>query len=453
MADFRTALHLLKSNRLGFCDVIFEKMNKKGWLHWLSDKTFLRISYYLKFGRKLDLKNPKSFNEKLQWLKLYDRRPEYVTMVDKYAVKDYVANIIGAEFIIPTLGVWDRPDDIDFDSLPNQFVLKWNHDSKSVVICEDKKSFDRNKAIEKLRHGEKVNGYWYGREWPYKNVPPKIIAEKYLSQDDPKLHDLTDYKFFCFNGEPKYIQVIQNRRKGGAIDFFDTEWNHQEFIGLNLAAVPSAVMPSRPKAMDEMIKVAKKLSEGIAFSRIDLYETGEHVYFGEVTFYPASRFGEFKPEQWSSIIGEMLTHSGEIESLYNVQVISGLVLLEKCRHSLIDYKFMCFNGKVKCSFVCTGRFSKDGIKVTFYDNDWNIMPFKRCHLRDNIPIEKPYSYDKMVAAAEKLSAGLPFARIDFYEINREPYFGEITLYPGCGYEAFQPDEWDFRMGDWIKLPQ
>lgn len=305
--NFKTAVRLLRNNRRKFLAATFDKLNKQGLLHWMSDKTFLRVVYWAKFGKKLNLKHPKTFNEKLQWLKLYDRRPEYVTMVDKYAVKDYVAKIIGNEFIIPTLGVWDKPDNIDFDLLPNQFVLKWNHDSKSVVICENKEHFDKSKAIEKLRHGEKVNGYWYGREWPYKDVPPKIIAEKYLSQGNPKQHDLIDYKFFCFNGEPKYVQVIQNRRTDETIDFFDTNWNHQEFIGLNLAAVPSQVLPKRPKALEEMVRVAKKLSENLTFSRIDLYETGEHVYFGEVTFYPASGFGEFCPERWNTIIGDMIT--------------------------------------------------------------------------------------------------------------------------------------------------
>lgn len=307
MVSIKTATRLLLNNRYAFLCAIFNKMNDAGLFHWMSDKSFLRLAYRLNFGKKLDLKYPKSFSEKLQWLKLYDRRPEYVTMVDKYAVKDYVASIIGEEYIIPTLGVWDRPDDINFDSLPNQFVLKWNHDSKSVVICENKERFDRQKAIDKLRHGEKVNGYWYGREWPYKDVSPKIIAEKYLSQDDSKLHDLTDYKFFCFNGVPKYIQVIQNRRFSETIDFFDTEWNRQEFIGLNLSAVPSSVLPSRPHLLAEMIKVAKKLSVGLAFARIDLYETGEHIYFGEVTFYPASGFGAFTPPKWNIIIGDMLT--------------------------------------------------------------------------------------------------------------------------------------------------
>ena len=294
-------------------------------LKWLPDKPYLQLIYYYHFHRFANLRHPRTFNEKLQWLKLYDRRPEYITMVDKYAVKEYVASKIGEEFIIPTLGVWNKPEEIDFDSLPNQFVLKWNHDSKSVVICSDKSSFDPETAKRKLRHGAEVNGYWYGREWPYKGVKPRIIAEKYLEQDNPEHQDLTDYKFFCFNGEPKFIQVIQDRSTLETIDFFDLDWKHQEFIGLSKKAVSATKLPQRPTNLDEMIKVASELSKGIPFSRIDLYNVDSHVYFGEVTLYPASGLGSFHPDEWNLRIGEMI-NLPECSGLgYKVHVINGLI--------------------------------------------------------------------------------------------------------------------------------
>lgn len=455
MSKIKTGVRLLKSNRRVFLRAVFDKLNKQGLLRWVNDATFLRIDYWLRFGKKLNLKNPQTFNEKLQWLKLYDRRPDYITMVDKISVKEYVAKRIGKEFIIPTLGVWSKPEDIDWDALPNQFVIKWNHDSGSIVICNDKKVFDKDAAIKKLSYGAKVNGFWYGREWPYKGVKPMLLAEKYLDCGNNVRTDLIDYKFFCFEGEPKYIQVIQDRRTRETIDFFDINWNHQEFIGLvdsNSSICHASQIPKKPSNLDEMVIIARKLSKGMQFSRIDLYEVEQKTYFGEITLYPASGLGEFLPGEWNKIIGDMLNLSGVNGGGYKIMIINDLIDMTRVYNELVDYKFMCFNGKVRCCFTCTDRFSGNGLKVTFYDNDWNIMPFERDHPRETTPIQKPYCYEEMKKAAEKLSEGLPFARIDFYEINKQPYFGEITLYPGSGHEAFQPKEWDYTLGSWIKMP-
>ena len=249
MVSIKTATRLLLNNRYAFLCAIFNKMNDAGLFHWMSDKSFLRLAYRLNFGKKLDLKYPKSFSEKLQWLKLYDRRPEYVTMVDKYAVKDYVASIIGEEYIIPTLGVWDRPDDINFDSLPNQFVLKWNHDSKSVVICENKERFDRQKAIDKLRHGEKVNGYWYGREWPYKDVSPKIIAEKYdipiitAIGDDFYFNDQKGRSAFYFNHKDKKNAAVLDISLENIRKVIQEELQEVSFVAVPLLHPTISPMP------------------------------------------------------------------------------------------------------------------------------------------------------------------------------------------------------------------
>lgn len=283
----------------------------------IPDKWYLKRFYKKKMGKPLNLTNPIGFNEKLQWLKLYDRKPEYTQMVDKYEAKEYIGKIIGEKYIIPTLGVWEKFDDIDFDLLPNQFVLKCTHDSGGLVICQDKQKFDKIAAKEKIQKSLRRNYYWAGREWPYKNIKPRIIAEKFMSDDD------------------------------------------NEFIK----------------------KQQSMLTEG-----------------------------------------------------------------------LTDYKFMCFNGKVKCSFVCSDRFSEKGLHVTFFDRDWNLMPFRRCYPSyDNI-LPKPINYEKMLELAEKLSAGIPFVRVDFYESSGKIYFGELTFYPGGGFEAFSPEEWDYILGDWIKLP-
>lgn len=291
---------------MNFFDKVFLHYARKGKLNWMSDERYLKKKYHAVFGKKLDLKNPQTFNEKMQWLKLYDRKPVYTTMVDKYEAKKFAASIIGEKYIIPTLGVWDSFDEIDFNTLPEKFVLKTTHDCGGIVICTDKKSFDLQSAKEKINKHLKRQYFYWGREWPYKDVKPRIIAEKYLEPDS----------------------------------------------------------------------------------------------------------------------------SGEI----------------------CDYKFMCFNGKLKCVFTCTDRFFDDGLKVTFFDIDWNKMDFTRHYPRDEKNIACPLSFKKMIELAEVLAAGIAFVRIDFYEVDEKPYLGEITFFPGSGFEEFSPSQWDKTLGDWIVLP-
>lgn len=271
----------------------------------IPDDTYLRLKYRATFGKNLNLKVPQTFNEKLQWLKLYDRNPEYIKMVDKYEVKKYIAQKIGNEYVIPTLGVWDNVDDIDFDSLPDQFVLKCTHDSGGIIICKDKSQFDVNAAKKTLKKSIKCDYYLMGREWPYKNVKRRIIAEKF-----------------------------------------------------------------------------------------------------------------------------MVDNSGD---------------------ELKDYKLMCFNGKVKCSFVCSERFSDNGLKVTFFDRNWKKMPLQRHYPFSDKEINPPINYNKMIELAEQLSADIPFVRVDFYEIDKMIFFGELTFYPGGGFEEFTPEEWDKKLGNLIEL--
>lgn len=306
MSKIRSALQMLKSDRSAFMAAIIQN-----FFRWLPDKTYLQLLYRFKMGHRLDLNHPKTFTEKIQWLKLYNRRPEYTLMVDKYAVKKYVADIIGEKYIIPTLGVWNKPEDIDWDELPNEFVLKTTHGGGSggVVICKDKKTFDRNKAILTLRDSMDSDIYRSLREWPYKDVKRRVLAEKYMVPKDMinnPIYDLSDYKFFCFNGEPKYCQVIRNRHSKESIDFYDMNWRHQEFVGLNPIASNGINPVPRPLLLDEMICICHKLSENMKFVRIDMYVIDNRIYFGEITFYPASGIGLFNPDKWNTELGNLI---------------------------------------------------------------------------------------------------------------------------------------------------
>ena len=275
-------------------------------LNWLfPDALYLKIRYYLYFGKRLNLKAPKTFSEKIQWLKLYNRKPEYTMMVDKYAVKKYVKSIIGEKYIIPTLGVWNSFDDIDFDSLPDKFVLKTTNGggSTGVLLCKNKRSFNKGKARQILELSLKRNIYDTFREWPYKNVHPQILAEELL--EFPDNTDLYDYKFFCFNGEPQYCQVISGRNDVMSIDFFDKSWIHQPFH--EPKDYPFAqTEPAKPVRYELMVSLARQLAKDIPFVRIDFYNLNGNMYFGEITFFPTSGFGGFMPEKWDEKFGEMI---------------------------------------------------------------------------------------------------------------------------------------------------
>lgn len=275
-----------------------------------SDKQYLQMMYWLHLGRKLNLKNPKTFNEKLQWLKLYNHKPEYTIMVDKVKAKEYVAKLIGEEHIIPTLGVWDDPDDIDFDALPDQFVLKCNHNSGTgMCICRDKSKLDIEKVKAELRKGLKENYFMRWREWPYKNVPRKILAEKFMVDESGT--ELKDYKIFCFNGEPRYCQVISDRNTDEKIDFYDMHWKRLVGLvglnGLNDKVHNSEYAIPCPESFENMKQMASLLAKSIPFSRIDFYEINHQAYFGEITFFPATGFGNFNPREWNVKMGDMIT--------------------------------------------------------------------------------------------------------------------------------------------------
>lgn len=297
---FKCSVEYIKQPRK-FILLILNKILYK----YMKDEDYLKLMYKIILNKELNLKNPETFNEKIQWLKLNDRNLEYTNLVDKYKVREFIADSIGEEYLIPLIGKWENFDDIDFSKLPNKFVLKCTHDSGGIVICKNKNELDVKQAKQKIEKALKRNYYDRSKEWPYKNVEPLIICEKYMEDNN-----------------------------------------------------------------DEDLK---------------------------------------------------------------------------------DYKFMCFNGEVKCSFVCSNRRSLNGLKVDFYDRDWNFMDFKRHYPNSGKVIYKPKNYEKMILLAEKLSKNFTFVRIDFYEVNEKIYFGEFTLYPGSGFEEFTPEKYDYLLGSWIKL--
>lgn len=267
---------------------IIDIKNKYGWLFWLPDKTYLKVRYYQHFKKRLNLNNPQTFNEKLQWLKLYDRNSLYTNLVDKYEVRKYIAETIGEEYLIPLIGVWDRFEDIDFSKLPNQFVLKCTHDSGGLVICKDKSKLDIEVTRKKINNPLKRNFYYLGREWPYKNVKPRIICEELLKTKDGRLP--IDYKFHCFSGEPDNVMVCIGRDSGSPkFFFFDTEWKLLRYNVAGINAANDFTLP-KPKKIDEMFEIARELSIGLPFVRVDLYCEEEKIYLGELTFFPQSGF-------------------------------------------------------------------------------------------------------------------------------------------------------------------
>ena len=302
MGKIKTLARLLTSDRRALEIAIAVNFSRSKLSHLLSDKAYIKYMYRAVVGKKLDLKNPKTFNEKLQWLKIYNRDPQYCELVDKVEVKKYIADAIGDEYVIPTLGVWNKFDDIDFEALPEQFVLKCTHDSGSTVICRDKATFDVEKAKAKLERKLGMNLFWHGREWPYKNLKPRIIAEKYMEQAGEK--DLTDYKFFCFNGDPKflYVSVGLSNHETAQIGYVDLNWQKMPFKRMDFADL--TVLPPKPVNLDKMIERATQLSAVSPFLRVDFYEINGRLYFGELTFFPGSGFTVFEPEEWDRTFGE-----------------------------------------------------------------------------------------------------------------------------------------------------
>ena len=289
---------------------LFSKRGQK-----IEDEIYLKKAFKLFMGKKLNLKNPLTFSEKLQWLKLYNRKPEYTTMVDKYAVKEYIAEKIGEEHVIKTLGVWDRFDDIDFNALPQQFVLKTTHDSGGLSICRDKSTFDKEKAREKIEKSLEREYFYVWREWPYKDVKPRIIAEQYMEQKG--CDELTDYKFYCFNGEPKFLYISQglSNHETARIQYVSLDWEKMAVRRTDFPEMDK--LPPKPITYDKMIEFSKTFSKNIPFLRVDFYEINGKLYFSELTFSPGAGLTKFEPESWDYKFGDWITLSekGKIDRI------------------------------------------------------------------------------------------------------------------------------------------
>ncbi|WP_415654035.1 ATP-grasp fold amidoligase family protein, partial [Salinicoccus roseus] len=271
----------------------------------IPDDIFLKIKFKLVTGEKLNLKHPKTYNEKLQWLKLHDRKPEYKKLVDKYEVRKYISETIGGEYLIPMIGTWTKFEDIDFDALPNQFVLKVTHDSGGLVICKDKSKLDIEEAKRKINKSLKRNYFYRGREWPYKNLEPRIICEHFLNDEDNI--ELKDYRFFCFDGKPKFIGVdfnITDKTKTRR-NLYDLEWNLLEGQISYPNELSKKIKP--PSELSRMINLSKVLSKGIPHVRVDFYNINEKIYFGEMTFYHQSGHGIIQPKELDYLMGEWIS--------------------------------------------------------------------------------------------------------------------------------------------------
>lgn len=281
---------------------IYLNIYNLGLFNFIPDRIFVPFQYRMATGKKLDISNVKTFNEKIQWMKLFDRNPIYPIIVDKYRIREYVKKTIGEQYLIPLLGKWDSINDIRIEKLPNQFVIKCNHDSGGISICRNKNEYNWNKEKKIIARHMKQNHYFLSREWAYKNVKPCVIAEKYMI--DEKTEDLRDYKFFCFNGEPKYIQVDFNRFVDHKRNIYDLNWN---LVNLTIKCDndPSTII-ERPDNFEEMIYLARKLSIGFPQVRVDLYSVNGKTYFGELTLYHGSGFEKFTPEEYGEEFGSFI---------------------------------------------------------------------------------------------------------------------------------------------------
>ena len=289
---------------------IMYNLGKREVLNWMSDESYIRLTYFLSFRRMPDLQHPQTFNEKIQWMKLHDRNPLYTRMVDKYEAKQFVAERVGAEYTIPTLGVWDNPDEIDFSTLPEQFVLKCTHDSGSVFICKDRAKWDWNAVRKKLRRNLKRNFFWLGREWAYKDIQPRVIAEPYLEDSEDK--ELRDYKFFTFGGTPKFLFVATERNTGDVkFDFYDMDFRHLPFLQGHPLSKKSI---DKPEQFSRMVELSAKLASGFPQLRVDFYEVDGKLYIGELTLYHFCGFVPFSPETWDKTIGDWFSLPVEVIS-------------------------------------------------------------------------------------------------------------------------------------------
>lgn len=298
MGKFKKLLRMF-SDRAAF----FNALSDRGFFNSWSDEKFIKYEFKVTYGREMDLKNPQTFNEKLNWMKLYYRLPLFSKMADKYEVKKLVSQKIGEKYVVPLYNVWERPEEIDFDALPEQFVLKCTHNSGAGrCVCKDKKQLDLTEVKNELNRGLKQNYFFPLREWPYKNIKPRIIAEKFLD-DHTGRHELTDYKFMCFNGEPKIV-YLTNKAKVIFENFYDMNFQP---LDINRGFMRLSPEFEKPAEFEELKQLAKKLAEGLPFVRVDFFLVDHKIYFGEFTFYDWAGLKKFTDPKWDTLLGSWIT--------------------------------------------------------------------------------------------------------------------------------------------------
>lgn len=281
-------------------------LGRRGWLPFISDEAYIKLQFKETFGYPLDLAHPRTFNEKIQWIKLYDRRPEYTLLADKCAAKKWVADRIGEEYIIPTLGVWEHFDNIDFNHLPNQFVLKCTHDSGSAVIVRDKAKLDKAAAKKKLEHALRRNYYVVAREWQYKDIPPRIIAEEYLFDKKNPDQSVNNYKCFCMNGvcDYFYIAIGGGHSESHTVTYFDREMHRLPLR--HCAYEPEKGDVKIPPEITTIFGLAETLAQGIPQVRVDFYCVNSQVYVGELTLTSDAGLNIFDPPEYDEILGKKI---------------------------------------------------------------------------------------------------------------------------------------------------
>src|SRR5699024_3533309 len=298
-------MELLKKMRklVGNPFLIVSYFGNKGFLKWLPSKIYLKAYYRSQTYRKVNFKNPQRFTEKIQWLKVFWYDWFATKCADKYDVRDIIKENIGSQYLNELYAVYESVDEIEVEKLPESFVLQATHSYEQNFVCKNKNHINWDKQLKECKKWLKTNYFWKNREWVYKDIKPRIICEKFLNEDNAS--SLTDYKFYCFNGVPMYCQVINDRYDGGTIDFFDTEWNHMEFTGLqNMPHANKKI--KKPEKYNQMLEISRELSQRFPFVRVDFFYVNKKIYFGELTFFPRSGFGEFRPLEWDQSIGELL---------------------------------------------------------------------------------------------------------------------------------------------------
>lgn len=416
-------------------------------LGWIPDEPMLRLQYWIHTGRKLNLKNPQRFSEKLQLYKLKYRNPEMLRCTDKFEVRRFIEEKGLQDILIPMIGIYNSPNDINFSELPNKFVAKTTDGSggNQIMICRNKAELSESDFLKKL------NGWMAqpkvkkraGREWAYENNYPRRILIEELIEEGVR-NDIPDYKFFCFNDEPCYCQANVNRPIDKTSNFFDMEWNYLPSCDINTEREQADRLIPRPKAFETLKQIARQLSKGLSLARIDMYAIDDKTYFSEVTSYPDCDHGKFSID---GKLGELLTLSG--------MVVGGgkrLIISEKEfrieEDSLRDYKFFCFNGKVEYIYGISDRQVGVGAQFGIYDRNFRKLDVDRLderHQEEALP--KPKNFEQMLKVAELLSNGFPEVRVDLYNVAGKIYFGELTFYDGSGYMQFSPDSFDFKMGE------